>query len=76
LCDQFPAAQWDHWIGDLPLQPSEYLVGLLFKDVHLGFEGQVVPVFLIFVLQWMVYSAVVYLLLAISWKKRDAASGR
>ena len=38
-----------------------------------GFEGQVGYFLLAVVLQWLIYSAVVYLLLAISRKKRDTA---
>jgi hypothetical protein len=64
--------QWANAIGDLPLQPASYLVTSLAKANHLGFEGQVLYFFLAVVVQWMVYSAVVYLLLAISRKKRDA----
>src|ERR1700730_1666785 len=63
-------------IGVLPLQPASYLVTLLAKAEHPGFEGQVGYFLFAVVLQWLIYSGGVYLLLAIARKKRDAVSGR
>jgi len=71
----FLPQRWVDWIGDLPLQPASYLVTLLAKSQHPGFEGQVGYFFLAVVLQWLIYSGVVYLLLAISRKKPDAVRG-
>ena len=68
--------RWVDWIGDLPLQPASYLVTLLAKNRHPGFEDQAGYFLLVLVLQWLVYSGVVYLLLAISRKKLDAVTGR
>jgi hypothetical protein len=65
----FLPPQWADLIGDLPLQPASYLVSLLAKTKHAGFEGQVGYFLLAVVLQWLIYSAIVYVLLAISWKK-------
>jgi len=48
---------------------------LLAKAEHPGFEGQVGYFLFALVLQWLIYSGVVYLLLAISRKKGDAVSG-
>ena len=62
-------------IGDLPLQPASYVVTLLAKAEHPGFEEQAGYFFLAVTLQWLLYSTVVYLLLAISRKNRDAAPG-
>jgi len=67
-------SRWADWLGDLPLQPASYLVTLLAKSRHAGFEGQVGYFFLAVLLQWLIYSGVVYLLLAISLKKPDAVS--
>jgi hypothetical protein len=72
----FLPPRWVDWIGDLPLQPASYLVTLLAKSRHPGFEGQVGYFLMVVVLQWLIYSGVVYILLAISRKKRDAVSGR
>ena len=69
----FLPPRWTDWVGDLPLQPAPYLVTLLAKAGHPGFEGQVGYFFFAVVLQWLIYSSVVYLLLAVSRKKRDAA---
>ena len=71
----FLPPRWAARIGDLPLQPASYLVTLLSKAEHPGFEGQVGYFLFAVVLQWLIYSGVVYLLLAISGKKRDAVSG-
>jgi hypothetical protein len=60
---------WANAIGDLPLQPASYLVTLLTRVEHPGFEGQVGYLFLVVGLQWLLYSAVVYVLLAIFWKR-------
>src|SRR5579864_4500259 len=70
----FLPSRWANRLGDLPLQPASYLVTLLAKGQYAGFEGQVGYFFLAVLLQWLIYSAVVYLLLAISRKKPDAAS--
>jgi hypothetical protein len=48
-------------------------VTLLAKAEHPGFEGQVGYFLLAVVLQWLIYSAVVYSLLAVSCKKRSTA---
>ena len=72
----FLPPRWADWIGELPLQPASYLVTLLAKAGHPGFEGQVGYFLFAVVLQWLIYSVVVYLLLAISRKKRDAVSGQ
>ena len=72
----FLPPRWADQIGDLPLQPASYLVTLLAKAEHPGFEGQVGYFLFAVVLQWLIYSGGVYLLLAISGKKRDAVSGR
>ena len=72
----FLPPRWAGRIGDLPLQPASYLVTLLAKAEHPGFEGQVGYFLFAVVLQWLIYSGGVYLLLAISRKKRDAVSGR
>jgi hypothetical protein len=71
----FLPPRWADRIGDLPLQPASYLVTLLAKAEHPGFEGQVGYFLFALVLQWLIYSGVVYLLLAISRKKGDAVSG-
>jgi hypothetical protein len=70
---KFLPPQWSDVIGEWPLQPASYLVTLLAKAEHAGFEGQVGYFFLAVVLQWLIYSAAVYLLLAICRKKRDTA---
>jgi hypothetical protein len=70
---KFLPPQWADVIGEWPLQPASYLVTLLAKAEHAGFEGQVGYFFLAVVLQWLIYSAAVYLLLAICRKKRDTA---
>jgi hypothetical protein len=62
--------QWANVIGEWPLQPASYLVTLLAKIEHPGFEGQVGYFLLTVVLQWLIYSAVVYLFLAVSRNKR------
>src|ERR1700726_3115103 len=72
----FLPPRWTDRIGDLPLQPASYLVTLLAKAEHPGFEGQVGYFLFAVALQWLMYSGGVYLLLAISRKKRDAVSGR
>ena len=72
----FLSPRWADRIGDLPLQPASYLVTLLAKVGHPGFEGQVGYFLFAVVLQWLIYSGVVYVLLAISRKKRDAVSGQ
>ena len=69
----FLPPKWADVIGEWPLQPASYLVTLLAKVEHPGFEDQVGYFMLAVVLQWLMYSAVVYLLLAIS-RKRDAAA--
>ena len=69
---KFLPPQWADVIGEWPLQPASYLVTLLAKAEHSGFEGQVGYFLLAVVLQWLIYSAVVYLLLAIR-RKRDTA---
>jgi hypothetical protein len=71
----FLPPRWADWIGDLPLQPASYLVTLLAKAEHPGFEGQAGYFLLAAGLQWLFYSGVVYLLMAISLKKRDVVSG-
>jgi len=53
-----------------------HIVTLLAKAEHPGFEGQVGYFLFAVVLQWLIYSGGVYLLLAISGKKRDAVSGQ
>jgi hypothetical protein len=70
----FLPSRWADWLGDLPLQPASYLVTVLAKSQHAGFEGQVGYFFFALLLQWLIYSGVVYLLLAISRKKPDAVS--
>jgi hypothetical protein len=50
-------------------------VTLLAKAEHPGFEGQAGYFLLAAGLQWLFYSGVVYLLMAISLKKRDVVSG-
>ena len=65
--------RWADMIGEWPLQPASYLVTLLAKAGHSGFEGQVGYFFLAVVLQWLIYSAVVYLLLALAGKQRGTA---
>ena len=72
----FLPPRWVDWIGDLPLQPASYLVTLLANGGHPGFEGQVGYLLFAVVLQWLIYSGVVYLLLAFSRKKRGAVSGQ
>jgi hypothetical protein len=72
----FLPPRWADWIGDLPLQPAAYVVTLLAKGGHAGFEGQVGYFLFAVVLQWLIYTVVVYLLLGIFRKKRDAVSGR
>jgi hypothetical protein len=67
----FLPPQWAEVIGEWPLQPASYLVTLLAKAEPSGFDGQVGYFLLAVVLQGLIYSAVVYLLLAISQKKRD-----
>jgi hypothetical protein len=61
--------RWAGAIGDLPLQPASYLVSWLARTKPAGFEGQVGYFLLALTLQWLIYSAVVYVLLAISWTK-------
>jgi hypothetical protein len=70
---KFLPPQWADVIGEWPLQPASYLVTLLARAEHSGFEGQVGYFLLAVVLQWLIYSAVVSLLLAISRKRRDSA---
>jgi hypothetical protein len=65
----FLPPRWADRIGDLPLQPASYLVTLLAKGGHPGFEDQAGYFLFAVVLQWLIYSGVVYLLLAISWKR-------
>jgi len=72
----FLPSRWADRIGDLPLQPASYLVTLLAKSQHPGFEDQAGYFLLVVLLQWLIYSGVVYILLAISWKKLDKVSGR
>ena len=69
----FLPPQWADVIGEWPLQPASYFVTLLAKAEHPGFEGQVGYFLLAVVLQWLIYSAVVYSLLAVSCKKRSTA---
>jgi hypothetical protein len=69
---KFLPPQWADVIGEWPLQPASYLVTLLANAEHSGFEGQVGYFLLAVVLEWLIYSAVVYLLLAIR-RKRDTA---
>jgi hypothetical protein len=69
----FLPPQWADVIGEWPLQPASYLVTLLAKAEHPGFEGQVGYFLLAVVLQWLIFSAVVYSLLAVSCKKRSTA---
>ena len=71
---KFLPPQWADVIGEWPLQPASYLVTLLAKAEHSGFEGQVGYFLLAVVLQWLIYSVVVYSLLAVSCKKRTTAS--
>jgi hypothetical protein len=66
--------KWADVIGDLPLQPASYIVTLLTNIEQPGFEGQVGYLLLTVVLPWLVYSGVVYLLLAIWRKKRVSAT--
>jgi len=68
----FLPPQWADVIGEWPLQPASYLVTLLAKVGHPGFEGQVGYFLLAVVLQWLIYSAVIYLLLAILGRLRSA----
>jgi len=49
---------------------------LLAKAGHPGFEEQVGYFLFAVVLQWLIYSVVVYLLLGIFRKKRDEVSGQ
>jgi len=76
ICLSFLPRRWADWIGELPLQPASYLVTLLAKAGHPSFEGQVGYFLLAVVLQWLIYSVVVYLLLGIFRKKRAAVSGQ
>ena len=70
----FLPPRWGGLIGDLPLQPAEYSVRLLPNAAHSGFEGQVGYLFLVMVVQWVIYSAVVYLWLAVSRKKQEVST--
>ena len=65
--------RWADMIGEWRLQPASYLVTLLARAGHSGFEDQVGYFFLAVVLQRLIYSAVVYLLLALYGKQRGAA---
>ena len=65
--------QWANVIGEWPLQPASYLVTLLAKAEHPGFDGQVGYFLLAVVLQGLFYSAVVYSFLAVTCKKRNTA---
>jgi hypothetical protein len=76
ICVSFLPPRWADWIGELPLQPASYLVTLLAKAGHPGFEEQVGYFLFAVVLQWLIYSVVVYLLLGIFRKKRDEVSGQ
>ena len=71
----FLPPKWADVIGDLPLEPASYLVTLLAKAEPSGFEGQVGFFFLAVLLQWFTYSAIVYLLLAITRKKSRPSIG-
>jgi len=66
----FLPSRWADAIGELPLESASYLVTLLAKTEHSGFESQVGYFFLAVVLQWLIYSVVVYLFLAIARRKR------
>src|SRR5579864_5573694 len=57
-------------IGDLLQAPASYLIPLLAKIQPPGFEEQVGYVLLIPVMQWFVFSVVIYVWLAMSHKKR------
>ena len=70
LTSTFLSPRWADMIGEWPLQPASYLVTLLARAGHSGFEGQVGYFFLAVMLQWLIYSAVVYLLLALHGKQR------
>ena len=50
----FLPPRWVDWIGDLPLQPASYLVTLLARSRHPGFEDQVGYFLLPVVLQWLI----------------------
>jgi hypothetical protein len=65
----FLPSRWADSVGDLPLQPASYLVTVLEKRAHPGFEEQVGYLLFVVLLQWLIYSGVVYLLLAIPAKK-------
>ena len=69
----FLSPRWADTIGEWPLQPASYLVTLLARAGHSGFEDQVGYFFLAVVLEWLIYSAVVYLLLALYGKQRGTA---
>jgi hypothetical protein len=69
----FLPPRWADVIGEWPLEPASYLVTLLARAGHSGFEDQVGYLFLAVVLQWLIYSAVVYLLLALRGKQRGTA---
>jgi hypothetical protein len=71
----FLPSRWADSLGDLPLQPASYLVSLLDKREHPGFEGQVGYLLFAVVLQWLIYSGAVYLLLGVVRTKRGAVSG-
>src|ERR1700722_8286261 len=65
----FLPQRWVDWTGNLPLYPASYLVTWLAKSQHPSLERQVGYFVLAVVLQWLIYSSVVFLLLAISRKK-------
>jgi hypothetical protein len=73
VTSNFLGPRWADMIGEWPLEPASYLVTLLAKAGHSGFEGQVGYFFLAVVLQWLIYSAVVYLLWALAGKQRGTA---
>jgi len=66
--------QWADVIGEWPLQPASYLVTLLAKAEHPGFEAQAGYFLLAVVLQWLFYSAIVYWLLIPACRKRGTAN--
>jgi hypothetical protein len=58
---------WGEWIANLMQDPGVHFVQFLGKLEHPGFEEQVGYVLLIPVIQWLFYSAVIYLMLA--WRR-------
>ena len=76
VTSSFLPPQWADAIGDWPLQPASFLVTVLAKAEKPGFEGQVGYFLLAVVLQWLIYSAAVYSLLAASGKKRSPAGAK